>query len=99
VYLLIPPINFRIPEPIFMKLVMYIMTSEPILTAYLINPSRQSVCLYVYLSYRCYAKARYSAALISLLGNGLVNTFPWRRIHALLDTCVCGSICAPSYRC
>jgi hypothetical protein len=44
-----PPINFRIPEPVFMKLV----APEPISSAYFINPSRQSVCLYVYPSYRC----------------------------------------------
>jgi hypothetical protein len=31
-----------------MKLGMYIMASEPISAAYLINPSHQSVCLYVY---------------------------------------------------
>jgi hypothetical protein len=36
------------PEPIFMKLGMYIMTPEPISMAYFINPSHQSVCLYVY---------------------------------------------------
>jgi hypothetical protein len=35
-------------EPIFMKLGMYIMAPEPIPTAYFINPSHQSVCLYVY---------------------------------------------------
>jgi hypothetical protein len=43
-----PPINFWMPEPIFMKLGVYIMTPEPILTAYFINPSHESVCLYVY---------------------------------------------------
>jgi hypothetical protein len=37
------------PEPIFMKLGMYIMAPESISTAYFINPSHQSVCLYVYL--------------------------------------------------
>jgi hypothetical protein len=31
-----------------MKLGMYIMETEPISTAYFVNPSRQSVCLYVY---------------------------------------------------
>jgi hypothetical protein len=31
-----------------MKLGMYIMTPESISTAYFINPSHQSVCLYVY---------------------------------------------------
>jgi hypothetical protein len=36
------------PEPIFMKLGMFIMAPEPISTAYFINPSHQSVCLYVY---------------------------------------------------
>jgi hypothetical protein len=48
-----PPIHFGKPELIFMKCCMYgcIMAPEPILTAYLKNPSRQSVCLYVYLLY------------------------------------------------
>jgi hypothetical protein len=36
------------PEPICMKLGIYIMAPEPISTAYLLNPSCQSVCLYVY---------------------------------------------------
>jgi hypothetical protein len=35
-------------ELIFMKLGLYIMALEPISTAYFINPSHQSVCLYVY---------------------------------------------------
>jgi hypothetical protein len=35
-------------EPIFMKLGMYIMAPKPISAAYFINPSHQSVCLYVY---------------------------------------------------
>jgi hypothetical protein len=45
-----PPINVRMPEPIFMKFGTYtcIMAPGPISTAYLINPSHQSVCLYVY---------------------------------------------------
>jgi hypothetical protein len=33
---------------IFMKLGMYIMAPEPISTAYFIDPSHRSVCLYVY---------------------------------------------------
>jgi hypothetical protein len=41
-----PSINFWIPEPIFMKLCIYILTLELIWTAYFINPSHQSVCLY-----------------------------------------------------
>jgi hypothetical protein len=36
------------PESVFMKLGMYIMAPEPISMAYFINPSHQSVCLYVY---------------------------------------------------
>jgi hypothetical protein len=35
-------------KPIFTKLGMYIMASEAISTAYFINPSHQSVRLYVY---------------------------------------------------
>jgi hypothetical protein len=31
-----------------MKLVMYIMAPEPISTAYFVNPSHDSMCLYVY---------------------------------------------------
>jgi hypothetical protein len=37
-------------------------------------------------------------SFLSLLGNGSVTTFPQQRIQAtieeLLDTCVCGSVCA-----
>jgi hypothetical protein len=33
---------------IFMKLGMYIMAPEPMSMAYFLNPSHQSVCLYVY---------------------------------------------------
>jgi hypothetical protein len=36
-------------DPIIMKLGMHIMAPGPISTAYFINPSHQSVCLYVYL--------------------------------------------------
>jgi hypothetical protein len=43
-----PPINFWMPEPIFMKLGMYIMASEPISTECFINPSHHSVCLCVF---------------------------------------------------
>jgi hypothetical protein len=38
------------PEPIFIKLCVYIMATEPISTAYFISPSHQSVCLYAYSS-------------------------------------------------
>jgi hypothetical protein len=44
----IPPIKFLMPESIFMKLGMYIMAPEAIWTAYFINPSHHSLCLYVY---------------------------------------------------
>jgi hypothetical protein len=55
VCLCIPHINFWMPEPIFMKFGMLNMAPEPISKAHCINPSRQSVCLYVYEypSYRC----------------------------------------------
>jgi hypothetical protein len=43
-----PPINFRTPEPIFMKFGTYITTPEPISMAQLKNPTHQSVRLYVY---------------------------------------------------
>jgi hypothetical protein len=36
-----------------MKVGMYVMETEPISTAYFINPSNQSTCLNVYPSYRC----------------------------------------------
>jgi hypothetical protein len=36
------------PNPLFIKLGMYIMAPEPISTAYFINPSHQSLCMYVY---------------------------------------------------
>jgi hypothetical protein len=42
------PINLWMVEPVFMKLGMYIMAHESISATYFINPSHQSVCLYVY---------------------------------------------------
>jgi hypothetical protein len=36
------------PEPIFMKHGMYFMAPESISAAFFINPTHQSVCLYVY---------------------------------------------------
>jgi hypothetical protein len=36
------------PEPIFIKLGIYMIASEPISTAYVISLSHQSVCLYVH---------------------------------------------------
>jgi hypothetical protein len=44
----IPHINFGTSEPIFVKFGIYIMEPGPISTAYVINPSHPSACLYVY---------------------------------------------------
>jgi hypothetical protein len=44
------------PEPLFMKLGMYIMAPEPISTAYFVIPSHQSVCLYVYVAGQRFSK-------------------------------------------
>jgi hypothetical protein len=41
------PVNFWMPEIIFIKLGMYIMASRPISTAYFKNPSHQPVRLCV----------------------------------------------------
>jgi hypothetical protein len=43
-----PPINVWMPKPAFMKIGMYVLVPEPIWTAYIINASHKSVCLYVY---------------------------------------------------
>jgi hypothetical protein len=70
-YLCLPPNNILVPEPIYMKFDIYVMLLEPISTAYFINPSHQSVCLCVY-------------PRLSPLGNGSVNAFPWRSVHAAI---------------
>jgi hypothetical protein len=67
VCLCIPSNNFWKPEQIFMKLSMYIMATGTISTAHFINPSYQSLCLYMY--------------RFSLLGNGSVKTLPLQQIH------------------
>jgi hypothetical protein len=61
------PINSWMPEPVFMKLGMYIMEPEPISTAYFLISSHQSLCLYVY--------------PLSLLGNGSVKSLRRQRIR------------------
>jgi hypothetical protein len=61
------------------------MATEPISTAYFMNPSHQSVCLYVYPPYRCKATALLIVSLHSVLGNGAVNTFPRQLIHATVE--------------
>jgi hypothetical protein len=47
-----PPINFRMSEPIFMKLGLYIMAPELISATYFLNPSHQSVSVFV-VPYNC----------------------------------------------
>jgi hypothetical protein len=44
----LPPINFWMPESIFIKGGTYITSPEPISAVYLINPSHRAVRLYVY---------------------------------------------------
>jgi hypothetical protein len=51
-----PLINFWMPESIFMKPGAYIMATEPIPTAYFLNPSHQSV--YLYIPYRLQVATR-----------------------------------------
>jgi hypothetical protein len=67
-------VSFWMLERIFIKFGMYIMAPEPISTAYLINPSHQSVCLY-------------NVSHLSLLGNGSIKTFPQQRIHQTKKNC------------
>jgi hypothetical protein len=107
VCLWIPPINFWIPEPIFMKLGIHIMATELFWMAYFVNYSHQSKCLYVRIARQWlgnYVTAATNAhrniiivgrvifyaariltkeiswvslcILLSLLGNGSINTFP-----------------------
>jgi hypothetical protein len=73
------------PEPNFMKLGMNNMATEPISTAYFINPSHQIVCLYVYPSYRYKITAPLGISLLSVLRNASENTCPQKRIHATIE--------------
>jgi hypothetical protein len=59
---ILPPINFWIPESIFMKLGAYITAPEPNSTGCFINPSHQSVSVCV--------------SLLSLLGKASVKCMP-----------------------
>jgi hypothetical protein len=56
-------------EPVIKKFGTYVMAPESISTVYFINPSHQSVCLYVY--------------SMSLLGNGSVKASLRQRIQRL----------------
>jgi hypothetical protein len=66
-----PPINFWMPEPIFMKLGTYITAPEPISKASLKNPSHHFVCIPLSLLGNGSVKIP-----LSLLGNGSVETLP-----------------------
>jgi hypothetical protein len=48
VCLSIPPVNLWMPKTIFMKFGMHMMILKPTTRACFINPSHQSVCLYVF---------------------------------------------------
>jgi hypothetical protein len=43
-------------ETVFMKLGLYTMVPEPVSTAYVINASHQSVCLYLYVAWQWLGK-------------------------------------------
>jgi hypothetical protein len=81
-----PPLKkLFVPEPVFMKLGMYVMTLKTISMAYFINPSHQSVCLYVPPSYGWKTTVRLFLSLYSVLGNGFVKTSPRPGIHATIE--------------
>jgi hypothetical protein len=62
-------------------------------TSWSLDPSQRrpsyippiSLCLYAHLSCRCKAMDRLSVSLLSVPGNGLVNTFPLQRIQATIE--------------
>jgi hypothetical protein len=67
----------------FMKFGLYIMSPKPISTAYFMNPSHQSVSLWLF--------------SLSLLGNGSVKLLLWHTTkEELLDSSF--SICPVSYQ-
>jgi hypothetical protein len=92
-----------------MELGMYITETEPIATAYFRNPSHQSVCLYMYPSYRCLVKCIPPFGARQKLGKHVTvatNTRNNRRnvgrvifyaVRGLLKG-VCGSFCVFPYR-
>jgi hypothetical protein len=49
VCLYIPPVSVWMPERIFIKLGVYVISPEPISMAYFIKLLHQSVCLYVHM--------------------------------------------------
>jgi hypothetical protein len=72
-------------EFLIMGLGMYVVATEPISRSYFANPSRKSVCLYLYHAYHCKATALINESLLSVLGIGSANTFPRQRIHATVE--------------
>jgi hypothetical protein len=71
-YMCIFPFSFRIIEPIFMTLGMYVMAAETISAVHFVQLSYQSVRLHVY-------------RLLSLLDNGSVNSFLLQRVYAATE--------------
>jgi hypothetical protein len=67
-------INFWKPEPIFITFGAHRTATEPITAKHFIYSSHKpvNVCL----------------SLLSLLGNGYVNTFPRQRIQATIESCL-----------
>jgi hypothetical protein len=79
------------PEPIFMKLGMYIMGTEPISRPYFINSFHQSV----YPSYHLNVTVRLSVSSLHLLpGNNSAYTFP--RKQRIVGGVVLYAICVVS---
>jgi hypothetical protein len=69
--LCIPPIHFWMPEPVFMKLGLYIYHGTWAHFNGGLPKSLPSLCMYVY--------------TLSLLGNGSVKTLPRQRIHTIIE--------------
>jgi hypothetical protein len=71
------PINFWMTELIFMKFGMYIMASQPISTAYFINPAHQSlsVCVFPYVARQRLGKNVTAATNTHATMEGLVNAY------------------------
>jgi hypothetical protein len=61
------------------------MTPKRISTAYFINPSQKSVCLYVYI-HPIVARQQLSIPL-SLLGNGSIKAFPRQKYMQQQKNC------------
>jgi hypothetical protein len=94
-----PPMNFCMPEPIFMKLDMNIMASEPISTVNFINSSHQSACLYVYpivARQRLGKNVTAETNTQANIGNLLDESFSMQSVSYQRRTC--GFVCVSPYR-